>query len=92
MGKSNEELVKAGALLDAAGLQPSSKRAKVTVPKWKGPGDRSPFAETKELIAGYWMIQVKSKDEAIEWAKRVPFDEPPSQQATAGQALLALAG
>jgi hypothetical protein len=78
MGKYNEELVKAGALLDAAGLQPSSKGAKVTFQNGKPQVTDGPFVETKELIAGYWMIQVKSKDEAIEWAKRVPFDRLPS--------------
>jgi hypothetical protein len=78
MGKYNEELVKAGALLDAAGLQPSSKGAKVTFQNGKPKVTDGPFVETKELIAGYWMIQVKSKEEAIEWAKRVPFDHLPS--------------
>ncbi|MFL5052613.1 MAG: YciI family protein [Xanthobacteraceae bacterium] len=72
MTKYNEELTKAGVLLDLAGLQPSSKGARI---KFSG-GKRSvidgPFAETKELIAGYWLIQVKSKEEAIEWARRVP--------------------
>lgn len=74
MGKYNEELVKAGVLLDGAGLQPSSKGAKVTFQNGKPQVTDGPFAETKELIAGYWMIQVKSKEEAIEWAKRVPFN------------------
>jgi hypothetical protein len=78
MGKYNEELVKAGVLLDGAGLQPSSKGAKVTFPAGKPQVTDGPFPETKELIAGYWMIQVKSKDEAIEWAKRVPFDRIPN--------------
>jgi hypothetical protein len=74
MGKFNEELMKAGVLLDLSGLQPSSKGARV---KYRG-GKRTvvdgPFAETKELIAGFWLIQVKSRDEAIEWAKRAPMD------------------
>jgi hypothetical protein len=79
MGKYNEELVKAGVLLDAAGLQPSSKGARVTVKDGKPQVTDGPFAETKEeLIAGYWLIQVKSKEEAIEWAKRVPFEQLPS--------------
>jgi hypothetical protein len=78
MGKYNEELVKAGVLLDAAGLQPSSKGAKVTFQNGKAQVTDGPFVETKELIAGYWMVQVKSKDEAIQWAKRVPFDRLPS--------------
>jgi hypothetical protein len=77
MGKYNEELVKAGVLLDAAGLQPSSKGAKVTFPGGKPQVTDGPFVETKELLAGYWMIQVQSRDEAIEWAKRVPFDRLP---------------
>jgi hypothetical protein len=81
MGKYNEELVKAGALLDAAGLQPSSKGAKVTFQNGKPQVTDGPFVETKELIAGYWMIQVNSKEEAIEWAKRVPFEHLPSNAA-----------
>jgi hypothetical protein len=78
MGKYNEELVKAGALLDAAGLQPSSKGAKVTFQNGKAQVTDGPFVETKELLAGYWMIQVNSKEEAIAWATRVPFDHLPS--------------
>lgn len=78
MGKYNEELMKAGVLLDGAGLQPSSKGARVTFQNGQAQVTDGPFAETKELIAGYWMIQVKSKDEAIEWAKRVPFAQLPS--------------
>jgi hypothetical protein len=78
MGKYNEELVKAGVLLDGAGLHPSSKGARVTFPGGKPQVTDGPFPETKELIAGYWMIQVKSKEEAIEWAKRVPFDRIPN--------------
>jgi hypothetical protein len=64
-------------LLDGAGLQPTSKGAKVTFKDRKPLVTDGPFVETKELIAGYWMIQVKSKEEAIEWAKRVPFDHLP---------------
>jgi hypothetical protein len=78
MGKYNEELIKAGVLLDAAGLQPSSKGAKVIFQNGNAEVTDGPFAETKEIIAGYWMIQVKSKEEAIEWARRVPFDHLPS--------------
>jgi hypothetical protein len=78
MGKYNEELIKAGVLLDAAGLQPSSKGAKVIFQNGNAEVTDGPFAETKEIIAGYWMIQVKSKAEAIEWARRVPFDHLPS--------------
>jgi hypothetical protein len=82
MGKYNEELVKAGVLLDAAGLQPSSKGAKVTFQGGKAQVTDGPFVETKELLAGYWMIQVKSKEEAIEWAKRVPFRMLPQNDGT----------
>lgn len=78
MGKYNEELIKAGVLLDAQGLQPSSKGAKVTFQNGKPQVTDGPFAETKELVAGYWMIEVKSKEEAIAWAKRVPFDHLPA--------------
>ena len=74
MGKYNEELVKAGVLLAAEGLQPSSKGARVRHAGGKATVIDGPFTESKELIAGFWMIQVKSKEEAIEWAKRVPFD------------------
>src|SRR5205823_1692917 len=72
MAKYNEELVKAGVLLDATGLQPSSKGARIKFSSGKRTVIDGPFAETKELVAGYWLIQVKSKEEAIEWAKRVP--------------------
>jgi len=72
MGEYNEEMVKAGVMLAGEGLHPSSKGARV---KFSG-NERSvvdgPFAEAKELIAGYWLIQVKSLDEAIEWIKRCP--------------------
>jgi hypothetical protein len=77
MGKYNEELVKAGVLLDAAGLQPSSKGAKVSFQNGKVQVTDGPFAETKELIAGYWVIQVKSRQEALDWARRIPFDQLP---------------
>src|SRR5689334_25061228 len=83
MGKYNEELMKAGVLLDLSGLQPSSKGARVRFSGGKTTVIDGPFAETKELIAGFWMIQVKSKEEAIEWAKRVPFD-PQGASATTG--------
>src|SRR5213593_4401681 len=72
MGKYNEELVKAGVLLAAEGLQPSSKGARVKFSGAKRSVTDGPFAEAKELIAGFWLIQVKSKDEAIEWVKRIP--------------------
>ena len=72
MGKYNEELVKAGVLLAGEGLQPSSKGARVKFSGAKRTVIDGPFAETKELIAGFWMFQVKSKEEAIEWVKRCP--------------------
>jgi hypothetical protein len=72
MAKYNEELVKAGVLLDATGLQPSSKGARIKFSGDKRTVIDGPFTESKELIAGYWLIQVKSKEEAIEWAKRSP--------------------
>ena len=72
MMKYNEELMKAGVLLDATALHPSSKGARVRFSGDKVTVIDGPFAETKELIAGYWLIKVKSKEEAIQWAKRVP--------------------
>jgi len=75
MGKFNEELVKAGALLAAEGLQASSKGARVRCSKGKITVTDGPFAEAKELVAGFWLIQAKSMDEAVEWARRVPFQE-----------------
>ena len=72
MGRYNEELVKAGVLLAAEGLQPSSKGAKVKFSGGKTTVIDGPFTETKELIAGFWILQVRSKEEAIEWVKRVP--------------------
>src|SRR5579859_6470045 len=72
MGKYNEELVKAGVLLAGEGLQASSKGARVRFSGDKRTVIDGPFTEAKELIAGFWLIQVKSKDEAIEWVKRCP--------------------
>ena len=72
MGKFNEELVKAGVMLAGEGLQPSSKGARVRFSGTKRTVIDGPFAETKELVAGYWLWQVKSKEEAIEWVKRCP--------------------
>ena len=72
MAKFNEEMVKAGVMLDGNGLQASSKGARVRFSGDKRTVIDGPFAETKELIAGYWIIQVKSKAEAIEWIKRCP--------------------
>src|SRR5207249_5668428 len=76
MGKYNEELAKAGVLLAAEGLQPSSKGARVRFSGTKRTVIDGPFAETKELIAGFWLIQAKSKEEAIEWVKRAPNPFP----------------
>lgn len=77
MGKYNEELMKAGVLLDAAGLHPSSKGVRIRI---SAADERTvidgPFTETKELIGGYWIIQVKSREEAIEWARRAPSPHP----------------
>jgi len=75
MGKFNEQLVNAGVMLAAEGLQASSKGARVKFSADKRSVTDGPFPETKELIAGYWMWQVKSKEEAIEWLKRAPFDD-----------------
>ena len=72
MGKYNEELVKAGVLLAGEGLHPSSRGARVRFSGAKRTVIDGPFQETKELIAGFWLIQVKSKEEAIEWVKRIP--------------------
>ena len=72
MGKFNEEMVKAGVLLAGEGLQASSKGARVRFSGAKRTVIDGPFAETKELIAGFWLLQVKSKEEAIEWIKRCP--------------------
>jgi hypothetical protein len=76
MGKYNEELVKAGVMLAGEGLQASSKGARI---RFEGPSKRTvidgPFTETKELVAGFWLWQVKSKEEAIEWLKRAPFQQ-----------------
>src|SRR5262252_3424598 len=72
MGKFNEELVKAGVMLAGEGLHPSSKAARVRFSGSKRTVIDGPFAETKELIAGFWLWQVKSKEEAIEWVKRCP--------------------
>ena len=72
MTKYNQELAKAGMLIDLTGLQPSSKGARIKFSGEKRTVIDGPFAETKELIAGYWVIQAKSKEEAVEWAKRAP--------------------
>ena len=79
MGAYNEQLAKAGVLLTAEGLQPSSKGARVRFSGTKRTVIDGPFSETKELIAGFWLIQVKSKEEAIEWVKRCPNPMPDTE-------------
>src|SRR6202795_4726929 len=74
MGKFNEELVKAGVMLAGEGLHPTSKGKRVKFQGGKHTITDGPFAETKELIAGFWLWQVRSMEEAIEWIKRSPFD------------------
>ncbi len=76
MGKYNEELVRAGVLLAGEGLQPSSKGARVRFSGNQRTVIEGPFPETKDLIAGFWLLQVKSKEEAIEWVKRCPNPMP----------------
>ena len=76
MGKFNEELAKAGVLIAGEGLHPSSKGARVRFSGTKRTVVDGPFAETKELVAGFWLWQVKSKQEAIEWVKRCPHPMP----------------
>jgi len=73
MGKFNEELVKAGVMLAGEGLQPSSKGKRITFTGAKPTITDGPFTETKELIAGFWLWQVRSMEEAVEWLKRSPF-------------------
>jgi hypothetical protein len=74
MGKFNEELVKAGVMLAGEGLHPSSKGVRIRFSGKERTVTDGPFAETKELLAGFWLLQVKSRDEVIEWMKRAPFD------------------
>lgn len=81
MTRYNEELAKAGVLLDLSGLQPTSKGARVRFAGGKTTVIDGPFAETKELIAGYWLIEVKSRDEAIQWARRAPAPHGEGQEA-----------
>ncbi len=75
MRKFNQEMAKAGVLLGAEGLHPSSKGTRIRVSGGKRVVTDGPFAEAKEVIAGFWIIQVKSKEEAVEWAKRCPLPE-----------------
>lgn len=72
MAAFNEEMVRAGIMVDGGGLQPSSKGARIRIDRDKRTVIDGPFTETKELIAGYWIIEVKSKEEAVEWMMRVP--------------------
>ena len=76
MMKFNEELTKAGVLLDLGGFKPSSKAARVRLSGAQRTVIDGPFAETKELVAGFWLLQVKSLEEAVEWAKRCPSPHP----------------
>src|SRR5512132_2349827 len=75
MGNFNEELVKAGVMLAGEGLHPTSKGARVRFSRGKRTVIDGPFAETKELVAGFWLWKVNSMEEAIEWVKRIPFDQ-----------------
>ncbi len=81
MGKFNEELVKAGVMLAAEGLQPTSQARRVRFDGAKKTVIDGPFAESKEVIAGFWLWQVKSMDEAVEWLKRAPFGSKLEQEA-----------
>jgi hypothetical protein len=74
MGKFNEEMVKAGVMLAGEGLHPTSKGARIKYSGKQRTVTNGPFAVTSDLVAGFWLIQVKSRDEAIEWMKRAPFD------------------
>lgn len=74
MGKFNEELVRAGVMLAGEGLHPTSRGVRIRFSGDEGTVIDGPFAETKELLAGYWLIQARDRDEAIEWMKRAPFD------------------
>ena len=74
MGRYNDELEKAGVLLDLAGLLPSAEGRRVKFAEGKRTVSEGPFPESKQLIAGYWILQVSSMDEAVEWAKRAPFE------------------
>jgi hypothetical protein len=75
MAKFNEELVKAGAMLDGAGLHPSREGVRINFDTGSPRVIEGPFGATKELIAGYWLVQFKSKEECIDWARRIPFRE-----------------
>jgi hypothetical protein len=77
MTKYNEELSKAGVLLALDGLHPSTEGVRVSFPAGKPTATDGPFSEAKEVVGGYWLIEVKSKDEAVEWAKRAPCADGP---------------
>ena len=79
MMKYNNELQKAGVLLALDGLQPTSKGARIRVKNGKKTATDGPFAESKEIVGGYWMIQVRSREEALEWAKRIPLEGEASE-------------
>ena len=81
MMKYHEEMVKAGVLLALDGLQPTAKGARIRFAKGKPTVTDGPFAEAKEIVGGYWMIQVASRDEALAWARRCPATPPPAPQA-----------
>ena len=83
MAEYNEQLAKAGVMLDGTGLHPSAEGKRVRFGGGKRTVIDGPFAESKEIVAGYWLLQVKSLDEAVEWAKRVPFptDAGPGEEA-----------
>jgi len=82
MGKFNEELVNAGVMLEGEGLHPTSKGKRVKFSSGTRIVTDGPFAETRELIAGFWIWKVKSIDEAVEWVKRIPFDDDEVQSDT----------
>jgi hypothetical protein len=84
MGKFNDELAQAGKLLAAEGLHPSAKGARLTIANGKRTLTKGPFSEPRKLVAGYWIIQADSKEEAIEWAKRVPFEADDNWVASGG--------
>ncbi len=75
MGAYNQELIKAGAMLDGNGLAATSEGSRITWTGGKPTVTDGPFTETKELVAGYWILQMRSKDEALEWMRRAPFDD-----------------
>jgi hypothetical protein len=75
MGAFNQELIKAGAMLDGGGLTPTSQAARITWAGGKPTVTDGTFTETKELVAGYWILQMRSKEEALEWLRRAPFDD-----------------